>query len=257
MGRHNKPSGPMPEISRRATSLGTENAFVVLAEVNALARQGKDIIWFCIGQPDFPAPEQRAGGRDPRHQAAASTATRPPRASTSCARRRRKYMAGMRGGLPIRAGGRRRRRRREALHRLRDRLDHRLRRRRRGDLSQSRASRSTSRRSSPTARCRCRSTCTRARDFAFDPAELERLITPQDAAADPQLPAQPDRRHASARNDLERSPRSCASIRRSGSTPTRSIRAWCYDGRVLLASRSCRACTSAPSSPTARRRPGR
>jgi hypothetical protein len=35
---------PMPEISRRAKSLGTENAFVVLAEVNALARSGKDII---------------------------------------------------------------------------------------------------------------------------------------------------------------------------------------------------------------------
>src|SRR5262245_35577031 len=48
---------PMPEISKRAASLGTENAFVVLAEVNALARQGRDIISFCIGQPDFPAPE--------------------------------------------------------------------------------------------------------------------------------------------------------------------------------------------------------
>ena len=47
----------MPEISRRAQSLGTENAFVVLAEVNALARQGKDIVSFCIGQPDFPAPD--------------------------------------------------------------------------------------------------------------------------------------------------------------------------------------------------------
>src|SRR5256885_15985755 len=47
----------MPEISRRASSLGTENAFVVLAEVNALARQGRDIISFCIGQPDFPAPD--------------------------------------------------------------------------------------------------------------------------------------------------------------------------------------------------------
>lgn len=45
-----------PRISRRAESLGTENAFVVLAEVNALMRQGKDIISFCIGQPDFPTP---------------------------------------------------------------------------------------------------------------------------------------------------------------------------------------------------------
>jgi len=45
-----------PRISRRGESLGTENAFVVLAEVNALVRQGKDIVSFCIGQPDFPTP---------------------------------------------------------------------------------------------------------------------------------------------------------------------------------------------------------
>jgi aspartate aminotransferase len=52
-----------PILSKRASSLGTENAFVVLAEVNALIRQGKDIISFCIGQPDFPAPShvQEAG----------------------------------------------------------------------------------------------------------------------------------------------------------------------------------------------------
>jgi aspartate aminotransferase len=45
-----------PPISRRGESLGTENAFVVLAEVNALVRQGRDIVSFCIGQPDFPTP---------------------------------------------------------------------------------------------------------------------------------------------------------------------------------------------------------
>src|SRR3954452_24522596 len=47
----------VPRLSRRAESLGTENAFVVLAEVNALVRQGRDILSFCIGQPDFPMPE--------------------------------------------------------------------------------------------------------------------------------------------------------------------------------------------------------
>ncbi|MBL8533739.1 MAG: pyridoxal phosphate-dependent aminotransferase [Betaproteobacteria bacterium] len=46
----------MPAVSRRASELGTENAFVVLAEVNALIRSGKDVISFCIGQPDFPTP---------------------------------------------------------------------------------------------------------------------------------------------------------------------------------------------------------
>src|SRR5512134_1616265 len=46
----------MPNLSHRADALGTENAFVVLAEVNRLIRAGKDIISFCIGQPDFPTP---------------------------------------------------------------------------------------------------------------------------------------------------------------------------------------------------------
>jgi aspartate/methionine/tyrosine aminotransferase len=46
----------MADVSRRARELGTENAFVVLAEVNALIRQGKDIVSFCIGQPDFHTP---------------------------------------------------------------------------------------------------------------------------------------------------------------------------------------------------------
>ncbi|MBS0321434.1 MAG: pyridoxal phosphate-dependent aminotransferase [Proteobacteria bacterium] len=55
----NAPHSPhvgTPPLSRRAEALGTENAFVVLAEVNALLRDGKDIVSFCIGQPDFPTP---------------------------------------------------------------------------------------------------------------------------------------------------------------------------------------------------------
>ena len=46
----------MLRLSGRADSLGTENAFVVLAEVNRLVREGHDIVSFCIGQPDFPTP---------------------------------------------------------------------------------------------------------------------------------------------------------------------------------------------------------
>jgi len=46
----------MPEVSRRTRGLGTENAFVVLAEVNKLIREGRDITSFCIGQPDFHTP---------------------------------------------------------------------------------------------------------------------------------------------------------------------------------------------------------
>ncbi len=47
----------MTEISERARQLGTENAFAVLSNIETLRKQGRDIISFCIGQPDFPTPE--------------------------------------------------------------------------------------------------------------------------------------------------------------------------------------------------------
>jgi len=92
----------MPQISRRAQSLGTENAFVVLAEVNALARAGKDIISFCIGQPDFPAPEhvQEAAIRaikGGKHGYTPSAGIDELREAAA------RYLGSMRGGLPIRA----------------------------------------------------------------------------------------------------------------------------------------------------------
>ena len=91
----------MPEISRRASALGTENAFVVLAEVNALARQGKDIISFCIGQPDFPAPEhvQEAAIRaikGGKHGYTPSAGIDELREAAA------RYLGARRGGLPIR-----------------------------------------------------------------------------------------------------------------------------------------------------------
>ena len=47
----------MVDVSERTQELGTENAFVVLKEVNELLGQGRDIVNFCIGQPDFDTPE--------------------------------------------------------------------------------------------------------------------------------------------------------------------------------------------------------
>jgi aspartate/methionine/tyrosine aminotransferase len=47
----------MVKVSSRTKSLGTENAFVVLKEVNELVDKGKEIINFCIGQPDFDTPD--------------------------------------------------------------------------------------------------------------------------------------------------------------------------------------------------------
>ena len=92
----------VPPISRRASSLGTENAFVVLAEVNALARQGKDIISFCIGQPDFPAPEhvQEAAIRAIRGGKHGYT---PSAGIDELREAAARYLSRTRGGLPVRA----------------------------------------------------------------------------------------------------------------------------------------------------------
>jgi aspartate/methionine/tyrosine aminotransferase len=86
----------MPQLSRRTSELGTENAFVVLAEVTALVRQGKDIISFCIGQPDFPTPKnvREAGIRaieGGKHGYTPSAGIDELRQAAA------KYMGGMRG----------------------------------------------------------------------------------------------------------------------------------------------------------------
>jgi aspartate/methionine/tyrosine aminotransferase len=47
----------MLSLSRRVRELGTENAFVVLGEVERLVAEGKDVVSFCIGQPDFDTPD--------------------------------------------------------------------------------------------------------------------------------------------------------------------------------------------------------
>jgi aspartate/methionine/tyrosine aminotransferase len=47
----------MVSVSVRTLNLGTENAFVVLKEVNDLIAKGKEVVNFCIGQPDFDTPE--------------------------------------------------------------------------------------------------------------------------------------------------------------------------------------------------------
>jgi aspartate/methionine/tyrosine aminotransferase len=45
------------KLADRLNHLGIENAFVVLAEVTKLKAQGRDIISFAIGEPDFDTPE--------------------------------------------------------------------------------------------------------------------------------------------------------------------------------------------------------
>lgn len=45
------------KFAKRLDRLGTENAFTVLGKVLKLREQGKDIVSFCIGEPDFNTPE--------------------------------------------------------------------------------------------------------------------------------------------------------------------------------------------------------
>jgi len=45
------------KLAQRMSRLGTETAFEVLAVVNALKAQGRDIVSFSIGEPDFDTPE--------------------------------------------------------------------------------------------------------------------------------------------------------------------------------------------------------
>jgi aspartate aminotransferase len=86
----------MPKISRRTSELGTENAFVVLAEVTELVRRGKEVISFCIGQPDFHTPLNIQDAamraiRDGRHGYTPSAGIGELREAAA------KYMGGMRG----------------------------------------------------------------------------------------------------------------------------------------------------------------
>ena len=46
----------LPSFAPRMAKLGTETAFDVLAQVHALRAQGKDIISFGLGEPDFDTP---------------------------------------------------------------------------------------------------------------------------------------------------------------------------------------------------------
>lgn len=45
------------QFASRMNRLGTENAFEILAEVNRLKAEGRDIISFAIGEPDFETPD--------------------------------------------------------------------------------------------------------------------------------------------------------------------------------------------------------
>jgi aspartate/methionine/tyrosine aminotransferase len=221
--------------------------------VNALAREGKDIVSFCIGQPDFPAALNVQDAairaiREGKHGYTPSAGIDPLREAAA------KYMAGMRGGLPIRpedvvvgAGAKP-----FIAYAILSVTDHGT-----GDeviypnpgfpIYESQIVASGAR---PVP-----IHLHENRDFAFDPGELERLDYAEDEAADPQLPAE-SRPAAAGKSELE----AIAEILR------RHPQVWVYADEIYSACatratssrlRSFRGCTSGPSSRTARRKPGR
>jgi len=44
-------------IAQRIARLGTETAFEVLVKARKLEAQGRDIVYLCLGEPDFPTPK--------------------------------------------------------------------------------------------------------------------------------------------------------------------------------------------------------
>ena len=182
--------------------------------------RGKDIVSFCIGQPDFPTPANIqdaaiAAIRGGKHGYTPSAGIDELRAAAA-------RDLGGRRGLDIRPDDVVVARGREAVHRVHDRVGDRLRRRRRGDLSGAglsdlRVADHRQRRGSGadlparSARFRVRPGRARGEDHA------------EDAPADPQFAAESDRRRpVRSRSRCDRRDSSVA-IRRSGCSPTRSI----------------------------------
>ncbi len=196
--------------------IGEENAFAVLARATALAAQGRDIINLGIGQPDFRTPEQSSRRRS-RRCATAITATRRRTACCRCARRWPPICTtASRSGVARRSDDHARRQA-DHVH-----VDPDVRRaRRRNPLSRSRLSDLSldDRVHRRAARCRCRS----ARRTALPSRPRRRWPDhAADAAADPQLAGQPDRRrHAARPRSTSWSPGS-SSFPTSPSCPTRS-----------------------------------
>ena len=129
------------QLAERMTRIGIESAFEVLQRARALEAQGKNIIHLEIGQPDFPTPRT---SRTRRKQALDEgwTGYGPTPGFPDFRDAIAEYISRTRG-ISVTGKNVVRRARRQADHVLHD--DGGARAGRRGDLSESRASRSTSR----------------------------------------------------------------------------------------------------------------
>ena len=245
----------VPPLSRRAESLGTENAFVVLAEVNALVRAGPGhrlVLHRPARLPDAARTSRKR--RSPRSAAGKHGYT--PSAGIDELRAAAAQDIGARRGLEIRARGRRRRRGREAVHRLHDRVGHRSRRRRRGDLSRCPGFPIYESQIVANGAVPVPIYLRESRNFAFDPAELEAKITPKTRLLILNTPHNPTGGILRAADldaiaDDPRPPSAGVGVRRRDLLAARLRR------RVRFDRDAGRGCWSARSSATARRRPGR
>ena len=243
-----------PRLSRRAERSAPRTPSSCWPRSTRSLRQGRDIMSFCIGQPDFPTPRNIQDGGD--HGDPDGKHGYTPSAGIDELRAAAAQTSGRARGLEIRpedvvvgAGA-------KPFIAYTDRSPSPTTAPATRSSTRSRASRSTSRRSTRNGAVPVPLYLREARDFAFDPAELEAKITPQTQAADPQLAAQPDRRHpAPARSRRHR--RDPAPAPAGLGVRRRDLLAACVRRRVRVARVAARACTSARSSPMARRRPGR
>ena len=243
----------IPALSRRAESLGTENAFVVLAEVNALVRTGKDIVSFCIGQPDFPTPPNVQDAaikaiREGRHGYTPSAGIDELRAAAAHDMGARRGMTFAPDEVVVGAGAKP-----FIAYAIASVTDHGA-----GDEviypvpgfpiyeSQIVANGAV-----PVPIY-----LRESRDFAFDPAELEADDHAAHAPADPQHAAQSDGRHPQGRRprrDRRDARRASASV----GVRRRNLLASRLRRRVRVDRHASRHARSARSSATARRRHGR
>jgi hypothetical protein len=162
-------------LRARAESLGTENAFVVLAEVNALVRRARTSCRSASASPIFRRRQHPECGIEAikRRQARIHAFRRHRRAAR---RRGERISARGEARVPARRRGRRRGRKPFIAYTIASVTDSRCRRR---VIYPVPDFRSTSRRFSPMAPVPVPIYLREARDFAFDPAELEAKITPQ------------------------------------------------------------------------------
>ena len=254
MNASHAPPAAVPHLSRRAESLGTENAFVVLAEVNELARRARTSSRSASASRISRRPAT-SRTRHPRRSARAGTAIRRRRGSTSCARRPH-AISRRAARLDIRPDDVVVGRRRQAVHRLRDRFGDRLRRRRRGDLPGSRVS--DLRVADPRERRGAGADLpARGARFRVRPGRARSEDHAEDPAADPELAAQSRPAACCRRRTSARSPRSSSRHPQIWVFADEIYSRLVYDGRFDTIAKSRGRCRSARSSATARRRPGR